>query len=87
MLQYIFIHAKASNAMDRKPSRPIPWTENYRVQNHGLKTIGRSAQPNIGSKFFPQGAAPDLVEGGYLPPSNPLGGLVVETQDGGSVGG
>jgi len=27
MLQHIFIHAEASNTMDRNPSRPIPWTK------------------------------------------------------------
>ena len=36
------------------PKHPKPWTENHRVQNHVRKimhkTIGRSAQPNIGSK-------------------------------------
>jgi len=87
MLQYIFIHAEASNTMDRKPSRPIPWTENHRVQYHGQKTIaskkscakimrrtiGGSAQPNIGSKtkIF-RGAALDPIKWGYGCPSNPL---------------
>ena len=82
MLQYMFIHAEASNTMDQKPSHPKPWTENHRVQNHGLKpshpkpcakimhkTIGRSAQPNIGSKKNSQGTAPDPVQGGYPPPA------------------
>ena len=66
---------------------PIPWTKNHRVQNHGPKTIaskktcakimhktiGGSAQPNIGSKtkiFW--GAAPDPIKWGYGYPSNPL---------------
>ena len=36
------------------------------------KTIGRFAQPNIGSKKkICRGVAPDPVEGGYPPPSNP----------------
>ena len=77
MLQYIFIHAEASNTMDRKHSHPKPWTENHRIQNHVRKimhkTIGRSAQPNIGSKnkIF-KGVAPNPIEWGYLHPSNVL---------------
>ena len=54
MLQYIFIHAEASNTMDRKTIDPIPWTEKHRVQKTCAKimhkTIGGSAQPNIGPK-------------------------------------
>jgi len=63
--------------MDRKPSRPIPWTENHRVQKTCAKimhrTIGGSAQPNIGSKtkIF-RGAALDPIKWGYGCPSNPL---------------
>ena len=77
MLQYIFIHAEASNTMDRNPSRPIPWTENHHVQKSCAKimhrTIGGSAQPNIGSKtkIF-QGAASNPIKLGYGCPSNPL---------------
>src|ERR1700686_991080 len=87
MLQYIFIHAEASNTMNRKPSRPIPWnkkpshpipwTKNHRVQKTCAKimhkTIGGSAQPNIGSKtkIF-RGAPPDPIKWGYGYPSNPL---------------
>ena len=52
------------------------------IQYHGPKTIasktmdqksiGRFAQPNIGSNFFfSWGAAPDPVDEGYLAPSNP----------------
>ena len=51
---------------------PIPWTGNHHIQNHGPKNIGGFAQPNIGSKKISRGAAPDLIEGGYPPPSNPL---------------
>ena len=79
MLQYIFIHAEASNTMDRK---------NHRVQNHEPKTIGRFAQPNIGSKKKIPGALPPppsnppdrppryavgTTKGGLRPPSNPPG--------------
>ena len=87
MLQYIFIHAEASNTMDRKTITsntmdqktidPITWTENHRIQKTCAKimhkTIGGSAQPNIGSKtkIF-QGVAPDLIKWGYGYPSNPL---------------
>ena len=69
------------------PKHPIPWTENHHVQNHGPKnhrvqkvcakimhkTIGRSTQPNIGSKtkIF-RGVAPDPIKWGYEYPSNPL---------------
>jgi len=36
--------------------------KNHCVQNHGLKTIGRFTQPNIGSKKKnSRGAAPDPV--------------------------
>ena len=59
------------------PKHLIPRTENHRVQNHGPKimhkTIGGSAQPNIGSKtkiFW--GAALDPIKWGYEYPSNPL---------------
>src|ERR1700690_70126 len=77
MLQYIFTHAEASNTMDRKPSRPKPWTENHRVEKTCAKimhkTIGGSAQPNIGSKtkIF-RGATPDPIKWCYGYPSNPL---------------
>src|ERR1700735_3276154 len=87
MLQYIFIHAEASNTMDRKTITsntmdqntidPIPWTENHRVQKTCAKfmhkTIGVSAQPNIGSKtkIF-RGTALDPIKWDYGYPSNPL---------------
>jgi len=77
MLQYIFIHAEASNTMDWKPSHPIPWTKNHRIQKTCAKimhkTIGGSAQPKIGSKtkIF-RGAAPDPIKWGYGYTSNPL---------------
>ena len=39
------------------------------IQYHGLKTIGRFAQPNIGSKKkISRGAALDPVEGGLPAP-------------------
>ena len=49
-----------------KPLRPKPWTENHRAQKTCAKimhkTIGGSAQPNIGS----------ATKWGYGYPSNPL---------------
>ena len=70
--QYHGLKSITSNTMDRKPSRPIPWTKNHCVQKSCVKimhrTIGGSAQPNIGSKtkIF-RGS-----DGGYGCPSNPL---------------
>src|ERR1700722_8853116 len=59
------------------PKHPIPWTENHRVQKTCAKimhkTIGGSAQPNIGSKtkiFW--GATPDPIKWGYGYATNPL---------------
>ena len=69
------------------PKHPIPWTENHDIQYHGPKniaskkhvqkithkTIGGSAQPNIGSKtkIF-RSAAADPIKWGYSYASNPL---------------
>jgi len=76
-IQYHGPKSIMSNTMDRKPSCPIPWTENHCVQKSCVKimhrTIGGSAQPNIGSKtkiFW--GAAVDPIKWGYGCPSNPL---------------
>jgi len=69
-IQYHGPKSIASNNVDRKPSHPIPWTENHCIQKTCAKimhrTIGGSAQPNIGSKtktFW--GAAPDPIKWGY----------------------
>ena len=76
MLQYIFIHAEASNTMDRKT---------IVSKTMDRKTIGRFAQPNIGSKKKNSwGVAPDPVEGGYPSPSNPqIGGATTPPDKGG----
>jgi len=76
-IQYHGPKSIASNTMDEKPSRPIPWTENHRIQKSCAKvmyrTIGGSDQPNIASKtkiFW--GATLDPIKWGYGCPSNPL---------------
>ena len=52
---------------------PIPWTGNHCVQNRGPKTIGRFAQPNIGSNFFFLGRCPKPHRGGLPTPFKPPG--------------
>jgi len=61
------MHAEASNIMDGKPSHPKKHVKKIRH-----KTIGGSAQPNIGSKtkiFW--GTAPNPIKWGYGYASKP----------------
>ena len=60
IIKYHGLKAIASKTMDRKLSRPKPCAKNMN------KTIGRSTQPNIGSKnkiFW--GATLEPIEWGY----------------------